>query len=116
LALTGRPHHAYFSDTILLWCPLVPAFAAIFVERCADMIGEALSMGIPLRGAVTLGDAVLDEKTSTYIGKPIVEAAMLEKGQDWIDHARELGVLVAVSRSATRCIYNRIRCSDEGGL
>jgi hypothetical protein len=83
-AVIGPPHHAYFSDTILLWCQLVPPAVADFVERCADLICEALAMGIPLRGAIALGDAVLDEKSSMFIGKPIVEAAMLEKGQDWI--------------------------------
>jgi hypothetical protein len=83
-AVTGAPHHAYFSDTILLWCPLVPALVADFVERCSELMCESLVMNIPLRGAITLGDAVLDNKTNTYIGKPIVEAANLEKGQDWI--------------------------------
>lgn len=84
LAVTRAPEFAYFSDTILLWCPLVPPLVADFVERCADLICEALVMNIPLRGAITLGDAVLDNKTNTYIGKPIVEANYLEKGQDWI--------------------------------
>lgn len=83
-AVTGPPEVAYFSDTILLWCPLVPPLVADFVERCGDLMCEALAMNIPLRGAITLGDAVLDNKTNTFIGKPIVEAAMLEKGQDWI--------------------------------
>jgi hypothetical protein len=83
-AVTGAPHHAYFSDTILLWCPLVPALVADFVERCSELMCESLAMNIPLRGAITLGDAVLDNKTNTYIGKPIVEAANLEKSQEWI--------------------------------
>lgn len=84
LAVTRAPAFAYFSDTILLWCPLAPPLVADFVERCGNLMCEALAMNIPLRGAITLGDAVLDNKTNTYIGKPIVEAAMLEKGQDWI--------------------------------
>jgi len=84
LAVTRAPAYAYFSDTILLWCPLAPPLVADFVERCGDLMCEALSMDIPLRGAITLGDAVLDNKTNTYIGKPIVEANNLEKGQDWV--------------------------------
>jgi hypothetical protein len=84
LAVTRAPEFAYFSDTILLWCPLAPPLVADFVERCADLMCEALAMNIPLRGAITLGDAVLDNKTNTYIGKPIVEANNLEKGQDWV--------------------------------
>ena len=84
LAVTRAPEFAYFSDTILLWCPLSPPLVADFVERCGDLMCQALAMNIPLRGAITLGDAVLDNKSNTYIGKPIVEAAMIEKGQDWV--------------------------------
>lgn len=83
-AVTGPPAYAYFSDTILLWCPLVPPLVADFVERCSDLMCEAISTNIALRGAITLGDAVLDNATNSYIGKPIVEAAKLEKGQDWV--------------------------------
>jgi hypothetical protein len=83
-AVGGPPHYAYFSDTILLWCPLVPPAVGDFVERCSDLICEALAMNIPLRGAITLGDAVLDNKTSFFIGKPIVEAHHVERGQEWI--------------------------------
>jgi hypothetical protein len=83
-AATRAPEVAYFSDTILLWCPLAPPLVADFVERCGDLMCEALAMNIALRGAITLGDAVLDNKSNTYIGQPIVEAAMLEKGQDWV--------------------------------
>src|SRR5947209_3936554 len=44
--------HAHFSDTILLWAPLVQHFIAPFLARCADMVCEALQMGLPLRGPV----------------------------------------------------------------
>jgi hypothetical protein len=83
-AVIGPPGFAYFSDTILLWCPLAPPFAADFVERCGDLICEGLAMGVPLRGALTLGDAVLDEESRFFIGEPIIEAANLEKGQNWV--------------------------------
>ena len=76
--------YAYFSDTILLWVPLEKVFAAAFVTRCADLMCEALNMGIPLRGAICLGDAIMHQGSHTYIGKPLVEAAQLEKGQDWL--------------------------------
>jgi len=82
--VTGPPNYAYFSDTILLWCPLVPPLVDDFVGRCRDLICEALAMDIPLRGALTLGDAVLDSKSNFFIGEPIVEAANLEKGQNWV--------------------------------
>ena len=83
-AVGGPPHYAYFSDTILLWCPLVPPAVDDFVGRCSDLICEALAMNIPLRGAITLGEAVLDNQASLFIGKPIVEAHFIERWQEWI--------------------------------
>jgi len=83
-AVTSPPHYAYFSDTILLWCPLVPALVGDLVERCRELICQALAMGIPLRGALTLGDAVLDNDANVFLGEPIIEAARLEKAQNWI--------------------------------
>ena len=41
-------------------------------------------MNIPLRGAIALGDAVLDNETGFFIGKPIVEAHHVERGQEWV--------------------------------
>lgn len=82
--ITGPPGYTYFSDTILLWHPLVPAFVDDFVTRCSELICDALAMGIPLRGAITLGDAVLSRDSDFFIGTPIVEAARLEKSQNWI--------------------------------
>lgn len=78
------PNYAYFSDTILLWCPLIPVAVSDFVERCSDLMCEALAMSIPLRGAITLGEAVLDNETRFFIGKPIVEAHHVERGSKWI--------------------------------
>lgn len=83
-AVTGPPHHAYFSDTILLWCPLVAPLVGDFVERCSDLVCEALAMDIPLRGAITLGDAVLDGDSNFFLGEPIIEAARLQKAQNWV--------------------------------
>jgi hypothetical protein len=82
--ITGPPGYAYFSDTIILWQPLVPGFVDDFVTRCSELICAALEIDIPLRGAITLGDAVLDQDTNFFLGAPIIEAARLEKAQNWI--------------------------------
>jgi hypothetical protein len=76
--------HAHFSDTILLWVPLVQHFIDPFLARCADMVCEALKLGIPLRGAVAVGPAVMHARTGTFVGSPVVEAAKLEQSQDWL--------------------------------
>jgi hypothetical protein len=76
--------HAYFSDTIFMWVPLEKIFAAPFVAHCATFVCECLEMEIPVRGVIALGEAVMDEKTGTYIGTPIVEGAECEKIQEWL--------------------------------
>jgi hypothetical protein len=76
--------HAHFSDTIILWVPLVQHFIGPFMARCADLLCEALQMGVPLRGALAVGKAVLHERSSTFVGTPLVEAAKLEQAQDWV--------------------------------
>lgn len=76
--------HAHFSDTVLLWVPLVQHFIAPFMARCADMVCEALQIGLPLRGALAVGPAIMHAPSGTFIGTPLVEAARLEHAQDWL--------------------------------
>jgi hypothetical protein len=76
--------HAYFSDTILLWVPLERVFAEAFVGRCADLVCNALDMGVALRGSIALGEAIMDRESGTYIGTALVEAARLEAAQQWM--------------------------------
>jgi hypothetical protein len=75
---------AYFSDTILLWVPLVQMFVQPFVAHCATFVCEALNMRIPIRGSLALGEAVMHRPSSTYLGQPIVDAARLESAQKWL--------------------------------
>jgi hypothetical protein len=91
--------HAHFSDTIFLWVPLVQHFIAPFMARCADMVCEALRMGLPLRGALAAGTAVMHSRTGTFVGAPVVEAARLEQSQDWLGVSLGASMLAAdVSR------------------
>lgn len=81
--------YAYFSDSILLWCPLVREYVSAFLSRCLEVFCESLALGMPLRGAITWGEAVLDREKSIFLGSPLAQAAELEKVQEW------LGVMVA---------------------
>ena len=75
---------SYFSDTLLLWAPLNQERVSPFLARCADVFLEALSLGIPLRGAIAVGEAVLNQRDGIFLGTPIIDAARLEQAQDWI--------------------------------
>jgi len=46
-----------------------------------------LALGLPIRGAISVGTALLDKERGIFIGTPLVEAVELEKGSDWIGMA-----------------------------
>ncbi|MFA6981303.1 MAG: hypothetical protein WC209_18395 [Ignavibacteriaceae bacterium] len=74
----------YFSDTIILWTPFLPEFISPFCARCADIICESLLKGLPLRGAISCGSAILNKNKGVFLGSPIIEAARIESQQNWI--------------------------------
>ncbi len=79
--------HAFFSDTFIVWVEYEQLFGMSlrgFYEKCMDIFNEAIKRGIPLRGAISRGTAIMDEEKQLYLGKPIVEAARAEAVQNWI--------------------------------
>jgi hypothetical protein len=76
--------YAYFSDSLLLWIDKDAALFSEFLGRCAKVFCSALYLGIPLRGAISVGKQILHNKTNTYLGAPLIEAARLEAAQDWV--------------------------------
>lgn len=98
-ALPGHPHdgseivilfpinHAFFSDTFIVWIECHDLFGMSsrgFFEKCMKIFIEALKYGIPLRGAISRGSAIMDSQNNIYLGKPIVEAAKAEVAQNWL--------------------------------
>ena len=80
-------HHAFFSDTFILWIEYEPFFEMSlrgFYEKCMDIFTEAIKNGIPLRGAISRGLAIMDCDNNIYLGKPLVEAAKAEHAQNWL--------------------------------
>ncbi len=80
-------HHAFFSDTFILWIEydnfIQPRMGG-FYEKCSIIFIEALKKGIPLRGSIARGTAIMDEKNKLYLGKPLSEAAKAEPAQRWL--------------------------------
>ena len=77
-------NYTYFSDTILLWAPLLPMYPRLFLQRCTDIMCESLLMKIPLRGAISVGKGYMHKRTGIYLGEHIVDAAKLESMQEHI--------------------------------
>lgn len=55
-----------------------------FYEKCMEIFIEAIKRGIPLRGAISRGAAIMNEEKMLYLGQPIVEAARAEAAQNWL--------------------------------
>lgn len=52
-----------------------------FLTMCCELMCKSVECGLPLRGAIAMGQAVMDRNSGCYLGEPIVEAALLEKAQ-----------------------------------
>lgn len=105
--LVTKTHGAYASDSVLLWAnrtwPQAQSASAEdieslagnpadgwkyqpipcdnFLDVCNDLMCRGLEVGLPLRGAIAIGDAALIPDRGIFLGQPIVEAARLESGQ-----------------------------------
>jgi hypothetical protein len=92
--------YTYFSDTIMLWVPWALTHVSPFLAKCADLICEALQIGMPLRGSVCFGPAVMSKTANTFIGPALVEAADIEKNQTWIGATLGAGFMLNVAKEA----------------
>ncbi|GAB2808182.1 hypothetical protein [Dyella kyungheensis] len=110
IVIDSRVYMAYASDTLLVWSNYIWADRLVqaegrleelaqdprhdwlfcpvpcdpFLDVCNELICRSLQIGLPLRGAVAVGDAVLDKARNIFLGQPIIEANLLEHGQRFI--------------------------------
>lgn len=108
--LFTQTHGAYASDSIIVWANRTwPGARGVSIEECKNRMGAAadgwvyhpvpcdnfldvcndlicrgLEVGLPLRGGIAVGSAVLDQGRNMFLGQPIVEAARLEKVHNFI--------------------------------
>jgi hypothetical protein len=55
-----------------------------FLDLCNEVICHSIEIGLPLRGGISMGEAVLHLDHGIYLGKPLIDAARLEKPQQCI--------------------------------
>lgn len=82
-ASTDRGGIAYFSDTVLMWLPYTPAHGGAAIDLAIDLFCRSMALGLPLRGALSIGDLYMDPQQGIYLGEPIIEAAQAEASQGW---------------------------------
>lgn len=76
--------NAYFSDSILFWTPYSGLALRSFTLLISEAICFGLETGLPLRGAIAVGEAALDSGSGVFLGEPLVEVARTERVQEWI--------------------------------
>lgn len=76
--------NTYFSDTIMFWTNYNKMSLPSFTHLISETICYGLELELPLRGTISVGEAILDEGSGKYLGEPIIEAARTERLQKWI--------------------------------
>lgn len=66
---------SYFSDTILFWCPYDDMRMEVLFDSIAEVMCKSIEIGLPLRGAVSVGEVVIDKEKGLYLGQPFIAAA-----------------------------------------
>lgn len=72
-----------------------------FLQLCMDFFCQSIIEGIPLRGCISTGIAMMDQYKSIYFGNPLVEAARGEPAQN------TLGVAFGKSFNNYHPVYNK---------
>lgn len=106
----NKVYGAYASDSILIWADRTwpdardveseicrklasnppdgwkyhPVPCDNFLDVCNDVMCRGLEVGLPLRGGISIGEAVFDQSRNIFLGKPIIDAARLENGHQLI--------------------------------
>ena len=55
-----------------------------FLDVCNDLMCYGLELGLPIRGAVSMGIGVFDKEMNIFIGQPLIDTARLERAQTFI--------------------------------
>lgn len=71
-----------------------------FLQTCMDFFCQAIVAGIPLRGCVGTGLAIMNQDKSIYLGAPLVEVARGETAQN------ALGIAFGKSFNNSHPVYN----------
>lgn len=71
-----------------------------FLQTCMEFFCQAIVAGIPLRGCIGTGLAIMNKEKSIYLGAPLVEAARGEAAQT------ALGIAFGKSFNNSHPVYN----------
>lgn len=72
------------SDAIYAWADDTADAGDALVTACGWIVAESLKYGIPIRGGIARGDAIVDATTLTFLGQPMIDAYVTEQAQEWL--------------------------------
>ncbi len=99
----NEPHPLLFGEPGTIQFPIMYERHHIylsFLQTCMDFFCQAIVAGIPLRGCISTGLAVMDSYKSIYLGAPLVEAARGETVRN------SLGISFGKSFNNSHPVYN----------
>ncbi len=76
--------NAYFSDSLLFWTRYSKVALPSFTHLITEAICFGLETELPLRGAIAVGEAILEKGSGVFLGHPLIEVARTERAQQWI--------------------------------
>jgi hypothetical protein len=87
------PFHV-FSDTILIWQHGSGGeHLQNFFQAAALLIASSVEIQLPLRGGISYGECIMDERNNIFLGQPLIDAHETESAQEWIGAAYHKSVL-----------------------
>ena len=113
-----RFESTYFSDTIVLWGTYHPRKLQSLCYMAMEVMCRAIEIGLPLRGSISAGEAILDKSQNHFLGRPVVNAAEAEKVQRWIGVtlSKEFREAPFNAGFSAACLMPWERHLKEGGL
>lgn len=101
--LAGHAHvgMAWFSDTVLLYTKHdTDEAVADLVTTVASLLFETIVQGsTKTRAGLAYGEAFIDHNSSLYVGRPIIDADLLEKAQQWAGAALTASACARIPQS-----------------
>ena len=83
LSLTAEERIARSKDPASGWM-YQPVPCDGFLDLCCEVLCHSVEIGLPLRGALVMGEAVLHLDRRIFLGGPLIEAARMEHQQCFI--------------------------------
>ncbi len=70
--MAGNPgiKSAYFSDSLIFWCPYDPFRMEILFDSLREILCRSIEIGLPLRGSISVGQVKIDKDKGIYCKLP----------------------------------------------